>query len=257
MGQPLPCELRTRLAQLGRLGPSITKEDAARILGIDEARLAKYIDTAEGKDLWRKARAEGRVELIANIRKQAMDGSAPAQRLLAQLLAQDDARSLGDIRIEAKEVRVLLDRSGTTIARRVHKGEMIPAGPDKRYRLGAIFELIPRLWGIIETLRDKLSRLEAIADPVKRIELEARQAILHETARKKRFENDLNEDRFVSAGLVRNRFLHASRVIREQAENLTDEIKLKPSLDGRSAAVIDEARRSYLRRCENIANDGA
>jgi hypothetical protein len=56
------------------------------------------------------------VELLANIRKQALDGSAPSQRLLAQLLVRDDAGGLADIQIEAKEVRGLLNRSGPTIA---------------------------------------------------------------------------------------------------------------------------------------------
>lgn len=97
-----------------------------------------------------------------------------------------------------------------------------------------------------------MANLEAKVDPVKKAEIDARRRALEETARKKQRENDVEEGSLIPADWVADEIRLVSRTVREQSRTMAEEIRLKLALEGRAAEVVGQARRSFLKRFDDV-----
>lgn len=236
---------RERLAELARLGVSVTIADAARILQVDEARLTAFIGQGPGRELWERARAEGRAELLQAIRIMAIGGEVQAQKLLATLLAHDDTLRIGAQRISAAEARELIGRSAQAVGLRVRVGEMLAPGADGAYAVGDLLGLIGTLWDKLSAERRRVQLLEhklgEDADADRQLKLEQ--------VRRRRRENEIAEGRLVEVEEVRRRIDRLCEVVRDQSRDLVDGIILKLSLPEPAIRRMEEARRVFLEQC--------
>jgi len=239
-----------RLAELGRLWPSVSIDDAARILELDPQWLAAWVATGDGQRLWDRARADGRAELFGRVRDLALEGDPQAQKLL--VTAAGGEPSVSDpleARIAGPTLRDVLGRDGNTLARRAHEGLFLRPGVDRRYRVRDALGVIPGLWDLIAQQRRELAALRARFGETRTEEAEARRQAAVEMARRRKRENDVEEGRLVSAESVRRQIETLASAIREESRGLIAAIELKTGADARLAAELDAERRKFLDRC--------
>jgi len=155
---PLTAEQVEKVEALAKLGPTITPTDAARILGLRAEDLAGFLASPAGAGLWERARAQGRAELAATIRRQALTGDVNAQKLMVQTIAAatDETIAPVDQRISAAELNRCLNRSPRAVFNRCKAGEIPPPGPDRKYRVGEVLAHIAVLWDRLDAAEKEL-----------------------------------------------------------------------------------------------------
>jgi hypothetical protein len=250
---PLTDEQKKNLTQLARLGDVLSIPDIAKIIDVPSSELSRYVASKAGRQLWEKSRAQGRLEVIANLRERALrkDGDPQLAKLVAGLTGITDTTQIEDALVPPQEVYRIIGRNRGRISMRAANGEMPrPAGPGRKYRLGDLLKIIPVMWDKLSVLREENERLRRLSGDSHIEKEEAQRQVLLEMARRRKRENDLAEGHLIPADDVRDQIQTACRIIREQATALTDELKLKLVLDGPGAQLADQCRKDFLRRFE-------
>lgn len=246
--RPLTADTIEKLLKLGKLGPSITPADAAKILDVTEAAVAAYLATAAGGRAWQKARAEGRAEEVTVLRRLALEGSPQAQKQLRQLNAVDDTAKATDLRLGLKDFRDVINRGTSPVKRRIHAGDLPPPGADQGYKIADLLKAIPMLWDKLSAARETIAQLEKLTDKVRTDRAEAERLLKLEQVRQRKRENDIAEGRLVDIGVAQKKVDQVCALIRDAARQMTDEITLKLALPDTSSHVVTRARVAMLDR---------
>ncbi len=240
---------KSRLGVLAKLGANITQADAAKILNLPEAKLRAYLDSEEGRHFWARHRAEGRAELMAVIRRLALEGSPQAQKLFAAFVAADDSRAVADLKLTGPQMRALLQRSAEALNRRAQNGDWIRPDADRTYRLADVIAVIPRLWDRLEAARATIAKLERRRSAAETDAAEAKRLLALEQLRARRRENDIAEGRLVTVEDVRRQTDALLTKLRQAVLDLGAAIMLKLGLsDASDHAIIQRETRAALDR---------
>lgn len=241
-------EQRKRLAALAKLGVSITPSDAAKILDVPEDRLHRFLESPAGQKLWAKNRAEGRAELLAVLRRLALEGSPQAQKLFATFIAHDDTRRLADQRLTGPELRAMIGRSAEALNKRARAGDWLYPGADRRFALGDVIGLIPRLWDKLEAARATIGRLEAKTTAAETDKAEAQRLLALEQLRARKRENDIAEGRLIDVETIRRQTDALLTAIRQSVSDLAAALILKLALPDHAAKIVHREAAAALAR---------
>jgi hypothetical protein len=248
----LTTEQKTRLTVLAKLGVSITPSDAAKILDVPEDRLQAYLATPAGHKLWSKHRAEGRAELLAVLRRLALEGSPQAQKLFASFIAADDTRRPADQRLTGPELRAMIGRSAEALNKRARAGDWIHAGADRRFALGDVVGLIPKLWDKLEAARATIARLEAKTTAAETDRAEAQRLLALEQLRARKRENDIAEGRLIDVQTIRAQTDALLIAVRQAITELGAALTLKLALPDHAVRTVQRETAATLAKLATI-----